>query len=451
MSETLQLTAAQASAVEDARKFFADAGSNGLLFLEGLRGQGKTTIAREVAQVLGYEHHEIHPNATEGETFTERFAPGGQHLAVFEESYSTDEFRRALQRTRDLAQGLVVLSAPVMSQSSEMASWAQETGFQTHSITAPVLSRVEIAAIAHELRPATSDDEIDRVLEYSLGLPLLVTTMLQPHQSLDEQQLRIMLAQHLLQQESSVRSYPRAEIFDLLDEAAIRHTSLGLPTSLQNDSLLVERNSPLSTTHLGRIPHGIPRCPETTSRYQQWMNNHGSDRNIHLTIFVPELTQEQHTKLLADLGIEDWGDIAWDGRISNAAVGSMIRKFHVLLGKGNYRSITGREHIQCASDFLHAYLSNNSVGTSTKEPWDEQPAITIPGENSPLFIYCLGHEVTYQVPVGLAIESELQFQGLPYQVNLGGSQFEQYSPDANSFSELDWELPYEWLSEYRLQ
>lgn len=451
MTDSPQLTAQQVGAAEEARTFLADAGSNALLFLEGLRGQGKTTIACEAARILGYERHEIHPEVTESETFAERFAPDGQHVAVFEENYSTASFRSALERTRGLVQGLVVLSAPVTSQSSQMTSWAQGAGFQTHSITAPVLSKAEVAETASRLRADISEDEIERVLEYSLGLPLLVFAMLQPHQSLDEQQLRIMLAQHLLQQEPSVRSYPRPKVFDLLNKAARRSTARDLPDSLRSESLLVEQNTPLSTAHLGRIPHGIPRCTETVGRYQQWMNNHSSDRNIHFTVFVPELTKEHHERLLGDLGIHSCGDLSYEGRIRNASAGSIIRKFHVLLGEREYRLITGTGHIEIGSDFLHSYLSNNNAGSSFMKWSDAHPKITIPEENFPMFIYCLGHEVTYQVPVGLAIESELQFQGLPYQVNLGGSQFEQYSPETNSLTPLDWKLPYEWLSEYRPQ
>lgn len=445
----IRLTQAQEDFSHEAAGFFTESDADRLLFINGLRGQGKSTLAESIALNSDRDHHLLLPYETEGDSFADRFAGDRQHIAVFEEDYDSAEFRQAILETRSHVSGIIVLNTPIYSASDKHQIWAGEQGFTTKSMTAPPLSREDIAVMIGEKRPEFIE-HIDLIHGYSLGLPTMVRWITE-QESIDETRLRIMLAQHLIHQEAAIKAHSADIRFDTLSEAARKVDLPDVPESLRDEPALSKAGSPLVHANLAAVPHGFPRCQETIGRYQHWMNNHRSDGNIHFTVFAPDVSAKEYAELIETLGLDDYTGVTHNGRIRNVHTGSPIRKIHYLNIDEYFTQITRGQHVNIGARFLARYLEQNEMGTAAVEWQSDNPTIDLKDGAHPLFVYNLGHEVTYQVPVGLAVESELQHRGHRYQINLGGSHFEEYDPQANAYRDLDWQLPegMEWMSELR--
>ncbi len=429
------LTASQQQCALEIREFLRDQDPQKLVVLKGLRGQGKSSIARQAAELLEWKHHEFASHSIKYETFGDAVAAEGPHLLAMEEGFQKEDLTEGIASARGRVSGVIVLARPFHSDAGEAAT---ESGATILSKQAPGLQDDEIIQFARTLRPNLTDQELDVLREYSLGVPLLIQQIINSMERVTADEAAVICAQYLLKMDFSSNRLPREDIFEILNECVGGHVQRKIPDALRTSELFVAERSPLRDVNLSKVPHGFPRCPDTLGRYQRWVETAKEDRDTHFSLFVPRLTQKEFEALAEEYKLDHNHCFGYKGRVYMLA--GSTRKTNVLMHEMSRAELTAGEKLPLAARDLHRYLKSNNAGEcpAAENPWhshDDRYVIELNDPNNfPFYVYSVDHAICHQLGIGLAIESDLQHRKLAYQVGLGGRTYDSYDPVKNTYS-----------------
>ena len=429
MPEQFPLTPAQEECAKQMSGFLSNRDVEHISVLHGLRGQGKSTIARRASDIAQWKYQELPAYMVKHQEL-ER-----EQLLAIEEGFDQKDVQEALALARGKVNGIILLARPFRSNADKIVNQVPEVLSQT----APPLTDAEVESFARTLRSDLTNVEISVLKKYGLGIPLLIQQIVSSVERVTEDEATVICAQYLLQLDVNTTNYPRKHVYEVLNDDVRLKTGRDIPEKMKASELFVADRSPLRELNLGRIPHGFPRCPETLPRYQRWLETAQEDRDTNFSLFIPRLTRKEYEDLEQEYALDENHCFYFKGRVKTLAYA--LRKTNILLHRrGSKPLLTRGEKIPMAAFDLHQYLASNGVGSCPDgidryHHYDHPFNVVIDdAENFPFFVYSVDHGISHQLGIGLAIESDLQHRKLAYQVGLGGRTYDSYDPVKNTYS-----------------
>lgn len=308
------------------------------------------------------------------------------------------------------------------------------------------LTPEEVRQWMDTISPALSDDERSCVLEYSLGIPLLLERFFQ-HRPITSASAFSQCAVYL--QEIVEQSFLGGERRNQDIEVIIaKHTHFSVPHSIL--SRLADcknariKDTPISLLQSKLCPDAefpVPATLQLYDLYQDWLNTRREEPFFE--VFVESMPDAEH--FLETLGYCQFPDPAIDQELRRFMFADARKGATFYSREGD--SVM-REQMNHNSDSLDGWLrehilelarsSGMNASLEREKGWGDREFINIrfPALSSPLYLHKHDHTHRVVMPVAYTVECALQNRNVPYTVRYNDVLF-RYDPQTKIYEPLE--------------
>lgn len=399
--------ASQAQLLESAQ-------NNPLTLLEGLSGAGKSLIAEQVASTTQSEVIEA-----------------GEIRSRLDDM--RDEQKRAMMK-------LIILAHP-----DSLARFTGGEDLALNTVQVKGLTEGEVMYWLGTIEPALNSEEIELIMKYSLGIPLLIENMCK-RRPLDDSRAFVLCSQYA---NSIIESSTLTgnDFIEKLQGIVARFTHFKIPddviANLSTEGMLsTPEKSPISLLRscLRRekaLPE--PATLQIFELYTQWMEDRPEE--LKFDMFLQHCPDAE--KVLAEIGYCQYPE--WNGTLLDVFSRADARK-----GATFYPRFGGSmiAQMDLLGESCERFLLNNLLTLArasgaqakhhaTKPEWSDRyvHSIETPEYPSPLYIHKHDHYQHDVVPVAYVLECYFQSKQMPYVVSYDRKLF-RYDPKKKMYEPL---------------